>query len=113
MNPSIRARIKTKRGLVKQGYGPIYETLRLILIRHNPVQLELKRGDARDDYGAPVGTLIPKLENARREQIEFLLHNEMVLWYGNSAGESGRYSLIVSEFWDAWREFKKAKAVRH
>jgi hypothetical protein len=91
---------------VSRGYGAIYQALRNILINCNPAGLDLTRGDARDDYGAPAGTLIPKLEDAGEHKFAFLIQNEMKLWYGKDV-EGLHYEDIASEMWKAWSEFKK------
>jgi len=61
MNLLVRARIETRRELARQGFGPLYERIQQIMLSYNPAGFDLTKGDTRDDYGSPVGTLIPKL----------------------------------------------------
>jgi hypothetical protein len=81
MNTSVRGRIRTRRELLQHGYGPLYEALHPILLKHNPISLDLERGDARDDYGGPVGTLIPQLKNTTEDGLPYLVWAEMNRWY--------------------------------
>ena len=111
MNISVRARIKTRRDLAKNGYGGLYDALHAILLKHNPASLDMKRGDARDDYGGPVGTLIPNLTAASEGNIRFLLEAEMKRWYGRESGESGALEAIAAEMWQAWVKFKSQNSV--
>jgi hypothetical protein len=104
MNISQRGRIRARRELIQQGYGPLYEALHRILLHHNPIGLDLTRGDARDDYAGPVGTLIPQLRNASEDTVHYLLSVEMNRWY-RGAGEPSDYRTIAREMWDAWIAF--------
>jgi hypothetical protein len=94
MNTSERGRIRTRRELLQHGYGPLYEAPHRILLKHNPISLDLERGDARDDYGGPVGTLIPQLKNTTEDGLPYLVWAEMNRWY-REAGEPSRYGEIV------------------
>jgi hypothetical protein len=80
MNPLARARISARRELVRQGYGPLYEAIYQILLKHNPARLDLTRGDAREDYGSPTGTLIPRLGMADEQSLKLVLYGEMKHW---------------------------------
>ena len=86
MDPVVRARIKTQRRLAGEGYGPLYDSIREILIAHNPAQLDVTRGDARDDYGLPAGTIIPQLETADHASLRDILRAELEHWYRYKAG---------------------------
>src|SRR5438045_3152544 len=99
MNPIARARIVARRKLIKEGYGPLYDSLHKILLRHNPARLDLERGDCRDDYGLPVGTLIPQLKQLNRADLKNALYREMKHWYRDEADTPDRYEEIASEIW--------------
>jgi hypothetical protein len=49
MNLLSRARIDARRKAVKEGSGPLYDAFHRILLKHNPIGLDLERGDMRDD----------------------------------------------------------------
>ena len=106
MNPLDRARIGTRRELIRQGYGSLYERIHEILIRHNPVRVDVSRGDARDDYGLAVGTLIPRLNGANERDLNETLFVEMQHWYREQAGQREEYASIADEIWQAWTEFR-------
>ena len=107
MDPVVRARIKTQRKLAGEGYGPLYDSIRAILIAHNPAHLDVTRGDARDDYGLPVGTLIPQLETADQARLRDILCVEMEHWYRHVAGPPERYQVIADEIWRVWTAFRR------
>jgi hypothetical protein len=105
MNPLARARISARRDLAAQGYGPLYERIHQILLRHNPARLDLTRGDARDDYGSPVGTLIPRLKTVREHELQDVLCLEMRHWYPYDPLTPEQLETISKEIWQAWIEF--------
>jgi hypothetical protein len=107
MNLLHRARIETRRELARQGFGPLYGGIHQIMLNHNPAGLDLTRGDARDDYGSPVGTLIPKLRTTNEGGIAHVLYLEMQHWYGEAAGQPESYGAIAEEIWQAWTEFQR------
>ena len=107
MNPIVRARIKTRRELARQGYGPLYDGILQILLKHNPARLDLTRGDARDDYGSPAGTLIPRLADIKESHLEEVLYGEMEHWYRQEAGRPEHYDGIAHEIWQAWMTFQR------
>ena len=102
MDIPVRARIRARRELTRQGFGPLYARLHQILLNHNPGGLDLTRGDARDDYGAPVGTLIPKLRSINEGDLARVLHIEMRHWYRDAAGTLERYDALAAEIWQAY-----------
>jgi hypothetical protein len=108
MNPLERARINTRRELVQKGYGPLYDKLQQILLKHNPAKLDPERGDMRDDYGLPVGTLIPKLKSTDQSRLKHVLHREMSHWYRDEAGTPDRYDEIAREMWAEWAAFEQS-----
>lgn len=107
MNPLTRARIERRRELVRQGYEPLYDRLHQILAHHNPAGLDLTRSDTRDDYGLPVGTLIPKLPTVQESDLRDVLHREMTHWYRDVAGPPERYNVVAGEIWQAWTAFQR------
>ena len=107
MDPVVRARIDTQRKLAREGDGPLYDSIRAILIAHNPAHLDVTRGDARDDYGLPVGTLIPQLETADQASLRDLLRAEMEHWYRHVAGPPERYQVIADEIWRLWTAYRR------
>ena len=108
MNPLARARIETRRELGRQGLGPLYDHIHQIILRYNPAGLDLTKGDARDDYGSPVGTLIPKLRAINGGDLPDVLYLEMQHWYGEAAGQPESYRAIADEIWQAWTEFQRS-----
>ena len=107
MNPLARARIRTARELAKQGYGPLYESIHSILAAHNPANLDLTRGDARDDYGLPTGTLIPRLKEVDEQNLRDVLYAEMQHWYREKAGTPEQYDGVARAVWQSWLEFSQ------
>lgn len=107
MNPLARARINARRDLVRHGYGQLYEAIQQILLKHNPACLDLTRGDAREDYGLPTGTLIPRLGTADEQSLQLVLYGEMKHSYPQEAGASEQYEAIAHEIWQAWITFQR------
>jgi len=106
MNIAERARIKQRRKIKTEGLGQLYDILTDILFRHNPVGLPRTPG-VRDDYGSPVGTLIPSLETAKSaDEVQIMLLIEMARWYGKDSGPESMYGDISRDIWKAWLDFK-------
>lgn len=110
MNIPVRARIRVRRELADLGFGAIYAHLHEILLNHNPAGLDLTGGEARDDYGAPIGTLIPKLPALNEGDLARVLHIEMQHWYRDAAGPQERYDAAAVEMWQAWTAFQRGRS---
>jgi hypothetical protein len=106
MNPLVSARIETRRKLTREGLGPLYDRIHLILLTYNPVGLDLTKGDVRDDDGLPVGTLIQKLRTTNEAGFAHVLYREMQHWHREAAGTPELYDAIADEIWQAWNEFQ-------
>jgi hypothetical protein len=110
MNVVTRARVERRRELIRQGLGPLYDRIHQILLKHNPIGVDIARGDARDDYGLPVGTLIPRLHlTSTRDDLARALFTEMQHWYASEAGTMERYIATADEIWQAWTEFQQGR----
>jgi len=107
MNRIVRARVLARRKLIKEGYGSLYDDLHKILVKHNPAGLDVARGDERDDYGLPVGTLIPKLKDLDAAGFKDALYREMHHWYRDESDSPSRYEQIAGEMWAAWTQFRR------
>jgi hypothetical protein len=107
MNPLSRIRIETRRELTRRGLGTLYERIHQILLDHNPIGVDVTKGDARDDYGLPVGTLIPKLTTINEGDLARVLFAEMQHWYREAAGATEGYDAIAHDIWRAWTEFQR------
>jgi hypothetical protein len=74
-----------------------------ILQHHDPINLS-QIGAPDDEYDPEVGTIVPRLREARNdEEVRTILHEEFVRWFGlDEAGPVDLYSAPAKEVWDQW-----------
>ena len=87
----------------KNEFVRLRQTASEIFRRHDPMNL-ISLGAPSDEYDPEVGTVLPRLKEARSEtELRSIIHVEFVRWFG--AGEAGPehlYAGLARELWAAW-----------
>jgi hypothetical protein len=93
-----------RRQRVKAKYGNVYNEVAAILYQHDPVTLR-GAGAPRDEYEPEVGTILPRLTEARSvDDAHRIIHEEFVRWFdGALAGPATDYAQIADDVWTAWK----------
>jgi hypothetical protein len=109
MDLRVRARVHSRRQLVAQGHGAIFDELRDTFYAYDPLQLGAGGGN-RDEYGSPVSTIIPLFERcATLEEACFAVKDEMRMHYPSASLGSTDLEKLASECWQKWLSFKRAR----
>jgi len=74
----------------------------------DPIGL-LEGGAPADEYAPEIGTIGPRVLNARSvEEVATVLHEEFVRWFGDdTAGPRHAYEAPAGKIWKALLEFRK------
>jgi hypothetical protein len=74
----------------------------------DPIGL-LQGGAPADEYGSEIGTILPRIANAKRpDDVTDVLHEEFLRWFGNeSAGPRHTYEAAAPRIWDALLEYRR------
>jgi len=92
--------------LRQEGTG-LFGLLRNALHEHDPLQLG-RGGDARDEYGSPVSTILPRLEDCSTPaQIRFVLEQEMTKHYPHTDLTKTDWSKLSSQADSIWSDFNR------
>ena len=111
MDIRVRARVHARRRLASRGYGAVFVQLRDVLYEHDPLRLGI--AGAKDEYGSPVSTILPRLEDcSTSEQIRFVLEQEMARHYPKSDFTKTDWAGLSSEFENVWLEFQRGRKLR-
>jgi hypothetical protein len=106
MDLRVRARVHARRELAARGYGAVFEQLRDVLYQHDPLLLGTG-GNASDEYGSPMSTILPRLEDCSAlEQIGFVLEQEMAKHYPYADFTKTDWAKMASDIQRIWLEFK-------
>jgi hypothetical protein len=114
----------------RKAYRQCFTQIRAVLTRHDPIgiifvyiddidpetgtvssRLELAnvvKGQTHiinsGEYDPEVGTILPRLEEARSvDDVQRIIHEEFIQWFGNSTGSICRYKQIAEEVWSVWQ----------
>jgi hypothetical protein len=86
----------------KEGYQNLYRSLTALLYRHDPMGLAAA-GCPKDEYEPEVGTIIPRLQEAKSvEDVRRIVHEEFLHWFDGKemAGPESAYSAIAQDIWE-------------
>jgi len=87
---------------LREKYGALYDRLLAELYRHDPVGLNF--GTNTDEYDPEVRTILPRLREAESaEDVQWIIHDEFVRWFGDTAGPVERYASAAPNVWQAWQ----------
>lgn len=106
MDIRVRARAHDRQRLVARGYGQLFEALRDSLYAYDP--LCLGSGDlAKDEYGSPIVTIIPRLEKCSTpKQIQLVVEEEFRKHYPFQDVTLTNWEKLACDWWSIWSEFK-------
>jgi hypothetical protein len=83
-------------------YLNLHRGLTELLYRHDPVGLATA-GAPSDEYEPEVGTIIPRLRDAKSpDDVRRIVHQEFLRWFEaeETAGPESAYNRIAQEIWD-------------
>ncbi len=104
MDSRVRARVHARRKLAALGYGRLFDALTESLYSHDPLNLG-PGGLARNEYGSPVATIIPRLESCSSpEQLRFVVEAEMRMHYPTADITGTDWAKLAEKWWKLWSE---------
>lgn len=88
---------------LKAAYKNIYDELRAIVSRHDPIGID--SGDNADEYDPEVDTILPRLKEAHSaDDVRRITLEEFARWLGDSiAGSEQQYDAMAHEIWELWQ----------
>ncbi len=96
------------RSQLKAAYKGLYEEVEEILFRHDPEEINF--GFNTDEYDPEVGTILPRLREARSEaDVHEIIFEEFARWCSVEDKDGEVYRAMSSEIWAAWVRFSKAQ----
>lgn len=103
----------TTRKQTKQAYGWLFEQVRQILTRFDPINIADEHVNP-DEYEPEVTTILPRLREAESvSDVKRIVHQEFVSWF--SAGDAGPldgYQEAARQIWGAWLRFRAVQLSR-
>jgi hypothetical protein len=109
MDLRVRSRVCAKRKFATSGLNELFDRLQDVFYKSDPLQL----GDspsAKDEYGSPVSTIIPRLTNCSGiEEARFVIENELNRHYPNYEFDSSQIDSIANDCWNEWSRFQQTK----
>jgi hypothetical protein len=76
-----------------------------ILREADPIGL-IAMGAPDDEYAPELRTLLPRLNEASSPvEMQRIVHEEFVRWFGGSAGPASGYEAASRRIWEAWTRF--------
>jgi hypothetical protein len=83
--------------------------LRDSLCGYDPLRLG-SGGIAKEEYGSPVATIIPRLETcATPEQFRFVIEDEMRMHYPTADLTSTDWAKLTTACWNIWLDFQQRR----
>ena len=93
---------------LRVAYKGLYEEVEEILFRHDPEEINF--GFNTDEYVPEVGTILPRLKEARSEaDVHEIVLEEFARWFPAEDKDREAYRALSSEIWAAWVRFSKAQ----
>jgi hypothetical protein len=85
---------------VRRDHGPLLAQVAKALRETDPMALHAM-GAPADEYDPEVGTIVPRLASARTlDDVERIVHEEFVHWFGASAGSRERFRTTATRIWE-------------
>jgi hypothetical protein len=91
-----------ERQLLRSTYGTLFDDIASILFEEDPIGINFETN--KDEYEPEVGTILPRLANARSvDDVERILHEEFCRWFDNvDVGPKERYRFAAQKVWLLW-----------
>lgn len=98
-----REDIHAERRLLREEYGELFDSIAMLLLRHDPVGINFEVNT--DEYQPEAGTILPRLRSCQSvDQVRQVVHEEFTRWFdADIAGPAERYTEIASEIWQLWQ----------
>jgi hypothetical protein len=92
--------IRQKRAELKRAYGAAYARLSEILLREDPIGINFEENT--DEYEPEVGTILPRLGDARSvDDVRTIVHEEFVEWFdAATSGPLEKYEVVAQRVWE-------------
>ncbi len=96
---------RTDRKRMKENYAALHEAVADALRVADPIGL-IATGAPQDEYELEVGTILPRLRDARTpDDCQRIIYEEFAYWVGEeTAGQRESYAAAARGVWKAWRE---------
>jgi len=100
-------RERERRKRVKAAHPELFEEVREILTRHDPIKITVEDVNP-DEYEPEVGTILPRLSEARSApEVRRIIYEEFERWFSSDvAGKENDYDGMAVEVWAAWKRFR-------
>lgn len=100
-----REEILAKRAKAKREYGKLFSAVSEVLFRHDPIYINFETNT--DEYDLEAETILPRLRKCQSvEDVQTVVHEEFLRWFGEDAGEREVYQEIAEEIWALWQNRK-------
>jgi hypothetical protein len=88
---------------LQSAYGTLYIEVSRLLREADPSRL-IAIGAPDDEYDPEVSTILPRLREANSaEDVQRIVHEEFVQWFGAEiAGSATDYAVVSQEIWNVW-----------
>ena len=109
--PQTREEIQEERRQLRAEYSHLFDDVQALLFRHDPVGINFETNT--DEYDPEIGTILPRLRSCTCvTDVGRVVHEEFTRWFdADIAGPREHYSVIASEIWELWQQFRNAERV--
>ena len=106
MSPVIIEGRRKRQGSLKASYGALYTEVSRLVREADPIRL-ISRGTPDDEYDPEVGTILPRLREAKSpDDVQRIVHEEFVHWFSAEiAGSAEEYAEVSKKIWEARNKF--------
>ena len=95
-----------KRKAIQLEYGGLFDAISKLLFEADPIGINFETNP--EEYEPEVGTIIPRLTQAKSEtDVRKIVHEEFCKWFDSrTAGPIEDYGDIASKIWAEWKRYK-------
>jgi hypothetical protein len=96
--------LRKKRLLLQEQEAESFKQLLNIFQAHDIMHICSPHRDNSEEYAPEVGTVLPRLKNAKSKQdIQDIIYEEFVFWFGSKPiYNRDSYELIANDVWNAY-----------
>jgi hypothetical protein len=100
--PRTREEILEARHRARNYYGELFDATAALLFRHDPIGINFDHNT--DEYEPEAETILPRLSDCSSSgDVQRVVHQEFIRWFGDTAGSQERYLEIAQELWVLWQ----------